>query len=407
MGKRGKFFAGLMATVIVAGTLAGCGSSDKAASKGGDQKTITVWTRLTDPEIEEVNKLAEQWGKDKGCKVKVVKDDGDFQAFLQAANSSKGPDMVFGMPHDNLGTFQTAGLLAEVPKDFANKDDYANKTVWDAVSYDGKAYAVPIAMETYALYYNKSKVKEAPKTMDDLITQAKAYDKTGFQFDINNFYYAGAFVQAYGGYVFGGKEGSLDPNDIGLDNAGAIKGFTFLQDLVQKDKFMPADMTGDIAKASFTSQQSIFYLSGPWDIAPSKEAGVDFGIAPIPQINGKGVPSFLGVQAAFVSAKSKNQDETWDLMKYLVKNSGQVLLDKGNRIPVLKSELENDNIKNNEYLQGFIEQTKYAVPMPNIKQMQAVWGPMGNLSRLYQGENPSTVAKEIVEGIKQGIATQQ
>ena len=65
----------------------------------------------------------------------------------------------------------------------------------------------------------------------------------------------------------------------------------------------------------------------------------------------------MGVQAGFVSSKYLIQDDAWSLMKYLANNTGERLYNVGNRIPVLKAELNKDQIKNNEFTQGFIAQT--------------------------------------------------
>lgn len=402
MQKKLRITTMLVAGICSLSMLAGCGKSS-AVSAEKDSKEIVVWSYLMDNEVEELDKIAQEWAKENGKKVKVIKDNSPFQSFLQAANSSKGPDLVFGITHNNLGTFQQAGLLSEVPKDFANKEEYVNSAVWDAVSYDGKAYGVPLSMETYALFYNKDKVKEVPKTIEDLVKQAKAYGPSGFQFSMNEFYYGAAFVQSYGGYIFGGDKGNIKVEDIGLANDGAIKAYKFLQDLVQKDKLMPADITADIANSSFKTGDAIFYIGGPWDISGFKDAGVNFGVVKIPQINGTEAKTFMGVQAGFVSSKSPVQDEAWSLMKYLANNTGERLYKIGNRIPVLKVELNKDEIKNNEFTQGFIAQTNSAVPIPNVPEIESVWKPMENMTRILSGENPEAVAKDIEKAVKDGI----
>ncbi|MBL4933110.1 maltose ABC transporter substrate-binding protein [Clostridium paridis] len=400
MNKKVKFIAGMLTVVMGTSLFYGCG---QASTKTSDEKEIVVWSNLMDNEVAKVDEIAQKWAKENNKKVKVVKDDSGYQEFLTAANSSKGPDMLFGLAHNNLGTFQKAGLLEEVPSDLVNRDDYVGKNIWDAVSYDGKAYGVPISMETYALFYNKDKVKTVPKTMEELITEAKAYGQNGFQFPINDFYYTAAFMQTEGGYVFGGGNGKLDVTNLGFDNEGAIKAYQFLQDLVQKDKFMPADITQDIANNTFKSGDAIFYIGGPWDVAGFKDAGVNFGVTAIPTLDGKNIKSFLGVQAAFVSSKSNNKDDSWSLMKYLIKNSGEDLYTTGNRIPVLKSELNKDTVKNNEYTQGFIAQTAYAVPMPNVSETQAIWDPVKNIQRILGGEDPKVVAKDIQKAVKDAV----
>jgi arabinogalactan oligomer/maltooligosaccharide transport system substrate-binding protein len=90
-------------------------------------------------------------------------------------------------------------------------------------------------------------------------------------------------------------------------------------------------------------------------------------------------------------------------MKYLANNSGERLYKIGNRIPVLNTELNKDQIKNNEYTQGFISQTNSSVSIPNIPEIESIWKPMDNMSRILNGEDPATVAKDIEKAVKDNI----
>ena len=65
-------------------------------------------------------------------------------------------------------------------------DKYTSEAVVDAVTLDGKIYAVPFAQETSALFVNKDLVKTNPTTMEELVEMAK---DVGFEYDINNFYF--------------------------------------------------------------------------------------------------------------------------------------------------------------------------------------------------------------------------
>lgn len=413
MLKRKKGLALIMTSLMVAGALAGCGNSDKKGETGDAGKEaakpekLTVWSHLNADEVKALNEVAQKWGTDNGIKVEVVEDKSDMQQFAQAANSSKGPDIMFGLAHDNLGTFQTAGLLAELPSGVIDESDYSSSAL-DAVTISGKKYGVPLALETVALFYNKDKVKEVPTTWEDVVKQAKT---VGFEYDVNNFYCSYGFISAGGGYVYKNNNGTLDPSDIGLGNEGATAGYQFLQDLVLKDKLMKDDITGDIAKGDFLSGKTSFYISGPWDVSACKEKGLNFGVAPMPTLAGNDVKTFMGVQVAFVSAKSKNIDWSWKLMKHLNDNAGQLLLEKGSRLVASKKFADTDTSKNNvnkEYTDAFLKQTEVAEPMPNIKEVQAMWGPAGdNLKLLTSGkQTPADTAKNIVEQIKTGIAQQ-
>lgn len=404
MIKRKKSIIALLLASMMTMSLVGCSSSKDEASNG--ENSLTVWSHLTPDEVKAIAPIAEKWGQENGVNVKFVEDKGDMQAYMQAANSSKGPDMMFGLPHDNLGTFEKAGLLAEVPEGLLNKDDYTSEQLIDAVTLNGKQYAVPLAQETTSLFYNKDLVQEVPETMEEVVEIGK---EKGFVFDVANFYPTYGLIAANGGYVYKNNNGTLDPTDIGLNNEGAIKGYQFIHDLVVKDKLISVDMTGDIASGEFMNGKAAFYISGPWDVKSFQDAGVNFGVVPFPTLGGNNVKSFMGVQTAFVSSKSKNQELAWDLAKYLSENTSDILLNTGNRIPVLKSVVESEDFAKNEYMLNFAEQTKVADPMPNIPEVQAMWGPAGDNLRLLMNEqlSPEECANMTVEQIKEGIAQQK
>lgn len=408
MLRKNKIVALMMTATLVAGTFVGCGgtSTESGTTENKEAKQLTVWSHLNTKEVEALTEVANKWGEEKGVTVKVVEDSGEMQAYAQAANSAKGPDIYFGLANDNLGTFQKAGLLAEVPSGFIDESKYTSKQVIDAVTIGGKQYAIPLASETCALFYNKDKVKEVPKTMEEVAEMGKT---VGFKYAIADFYRSYGFVAAQGGYVYKNNNGTLDPTDIGLGNEGAIKGYQFLQDLVVKDQLMAADITDDIAKGDFQSGASAFYISGPWDIATFKDAGINFGVVPMPTLGGQPVSTFMGVQSAFVSSKSANQDLAWELMKYLSENTSDLLIKQGNRIPATKAGVESDTFKSAENMDAFAKQLEVATPMPNIPEVQAMWTPGADgIKALINGSmDPKAVADQIVAQVKEGISQQK
>ncbi|MCM1988155.1 maltose ABC transporter substrate-binding protein [Oceanirhabdus seepicola] len=404
MNKHFKVFMSILTVVALSLAFVGCGN--KANNKNGNNEQsksdtkgpveLTIWSHFTEEEVADLDKMAQVWAEETGNKVKVIYDKGEFQNYLQAANSAKGPDAYIGFPHDNLGTLNQAKLLAEVPEGIIT-DDFQQSAL-DAVMFDNKEYAVPMGMESIALYYNKDLVEKVPETMEELI---KLGQEKGFMFDANNLYFNFPIIAGNGGYVFGKDDnGNLTANDIGLGEK-AIPGYQMLHDFVHKYELMPKDISADIAKGKFTNGEIAFYVSGAWDRAGFEEAGVNFGVAPMPKINGKVAPTFLGVQVAFVNSKSDKQDVAWEFTKYLSEKSHFT------RLPVRKSHLDNDDIKNDEIMAGFAKQATYGIPMPNIPEMQSVWGQNESFKMLTSGEiSPEDFAKQVESDIKEAIEIQ-
>lgn len=410
-----KWVAGFAAASILALALAGCGGTKptttepaKPAAEAPKKEpvSLTVWSHLTDPEVAEVKKIAAEWAAKTGNKVEVLSDATGFQEFAAAAQAGKGPDIMYGLPHDNLGTFQKAGMLEAVPANVINTGDYEKVSI-DAVSYTGKMYAVPVSMEAVGLLYNKALLKDAPKTWDEFTKAAK---EKGFAYDVKNFYFSFGFIGGMGGYVFKNTGGGLDPKDVGLGNAGAQEALKLMNGFVNTDKYMPADINGDMAKAQFVGGKAAMYLSGPWDIGAAKDAKIDLGVAPMPTLpNGKPFTPFVGVQAAFVSASSTHKTEAWDLMKYLQEKTPLPLFKTGNRFPVQKAIKDSADVKANAALVGFGASAANGVPMPNIPAMATVWDPAGKMIDLVlTGKaTPDKAGADAVKAINDAVAAQK
>ncbi|WP_407214527.1 extracellular solute-binding protein [Enterobacter kobei] len=97
----------------------------------------------------------EKFEKDTGIKVTVEHPDKLEEKFPQVAATGDGPDIIF-WAHDRFGGYAQSGLLAEVTPDKAFQDKLFPFT-WDAVRYNGKLIAYPIAVEALSLIYNKDR----------------------------------------------------------------------------------------------------------------------------------------------------------------------------------------------------------------------------------------------------------
>lgn len=410
---------GAVAAVTLAGLVSGCGtgsggSGSNASSQGGQAKsiptgqTLTLWVWKGDPWLGEVKTIANDWAKQHKDTVKIVdqsKNPNGFQFFATAARTGKGPDVLFGMPHDNNGLFAQEGLLSEVPQSDFNPSNY-NQSVVNAVTVNGKVYSVPVSVETSAIFYNKKMISTPPTDWNSFVKDANAH---GFMYDQANLYFDYALIGGFGGYVFKSNNGTLDPTNIGLDNSGSVQAFTLMHDMDSKYHWMTPSVTGAIAKAKFTAGKLGMYVSGPWDIGDVKKAGIDFGIAPWPTLsNGQPATPFMGVQTVIVSAKSKTQAADWSLVQALTNAKAQTEYFNGSQqIPALKSLQNSSTVQSSPMFKAFADQTKVAVPMPNIPQMQPVWTAMSVIGNIINGKTtPSQGAKDLVKNIKKGIQVQ-
>ena len=294
---------------------------------------------------------------------------------------------VFVAPHDHVGALVAGGHVLPVEdKSFINDFVDAAKV---AGTYEGKLYGYPLAIETYALFYNKDIIKNPPKTWDEVVEYAKTWNdksqnKYALVWGVGNAYYSYMFMSAYGTSLFGPN--GDDKSQHGINAAATIKGLQYFQDLRKKILDVPsADLSDDFCNSSFEEGKAPMIITGPWKIADFNKTVSNYGITTIPGFgDGKPATSFSGVRIAFVSAYSDHPAEAQDFAKFLM---SKACLEKRfeftAQIPPRKDITITDPLSN-----GILEQAAYAFPMPTIPQMGTYWSAMGSAyGGIWDGDN--------------------
>jgi arabinogalactan oligomer/maltooligosaccharide transport system substrate-binding protein len=233
-------------------------------------------------------------------------------------------------------------------------------------------------------------------------------NKFGFMWEVNNFYFAYAFMGGYGGYVFGNN--NTDPQDLGLNNEGSIKAAQLFQRMHEEVLPIKAeDITYDIKQSLFNEGKLAFNMDGPWAVSGHRDAGINFGVMPLPKLdNGQAPTSFSGIRAFYVNSYTKYPNAAELFARFVT--SEEMLLKRfemTGQLPSRTALLENPTIKNDEIASAFLQQAQYSVPMPSIPEMQSVWDPMkAALTTIWNSNtDPKQVLDSTVQQIKDAIAT--
>ncbi|MBN9184087.1 MAG: extracellular solute-binding protein, partial [Microbacterium sp.] len=136
---------------LIAGSmlaLAGCSGSGSSTPTNSGSGKLTVWVDADRARV--LKDVAAQFKKDKGITVDlVVKDYGKIQQdFTAQVPTGKGPDLTIG-GHDWTGGFVQDGVIA--PVELGDKASDFEKVALQAVTYDGKTYGLPYAIENIAI----------------------------------------------------------------------------------------------------------------------------------------------------------------------------------------------------------------------------------------------------------------
>jgi arabinogalactan oligomer/maltooligosaccharide transport system substrate-binding protein len=375
--------------------------------------TITIWDGFHDSPRERaaLNRVAQEWARATRNSVVNAGDVNDpVNQFKVAARTGRAPDVI-QFPHSNLGSIAAHGLLAAPPSGFVSRRIYDAVGV-AAVTFEGKLYGLPIARETYFLFYNREFVSSPPRTWRGLIGIAKKLttdEGSGFLWDTANFYYAYNWIRGFGGYVFKLTPNGFDAKRLGINTSGAIRGLQFLQDLVQRHRLVPATTTSDVAESSFASGKTAMIIGGPWAVAGFRASGVSFGVAPLPRLpNGKPSAPFVGVQVLAVNRYSKKTAAAWSLVRYLSTHLPLPLFRASGRVPVLKAAATARIVQRDAVARATIQSSNNGEALPNIPAMGHVWEPMGHqLQLVVNGKTtPAAAARAAHERIARAIEAQ-
>lgn len=158
-----------------------------AAVMAEDTVTINYWQYYYESKVDLMDELIPAF-EAANPGIKVVQTHFPYESYeekLAAAISSPGetPDIV-NLFYGWVPKYVKAGVLQELPGEAFTPEAIEEKFI-DLVEFskfDGKYYAIPTAVRTLALFYNKDLLKEAgfdapPETLDEMVEIARACTK--------------------------------------------------------------------------------------------------------------------------------------------------------------------------------------------------------------------------------------
>nr|6SJV_A Chain A, Maltodextrin-binding protein,Protein E6,Ubiquitin-protein ligase E3A [synthetic construct] len=338
-----------------------------------EEGKLVIWIN-GDKGYNGLAEVGKKFEKDTGIKVTVEHPDKLEEKFPQVAATGDGPDIIF-WAHDRFGGYAQSGLLAEITPAAAFQDKLYPFT-WDAVRYNGKLIAYPIAVEALSLIYNKDLLPNPPKTWEEipaLDKELKAKGKSALMFNLQEPYFTWPLIAADGGYAFKYENGKYDIKDVGVDNAGAKAGLTFLVDLI-KNKHMNADTDYSIAEAAFNKGETAMTINGPWAWSNIDTSAVNYGVTVLPTFKGQPSKPFVGVLSAGINAASPNKELAKEFLEnYLLTDEGLEAVNKDKPLGAVALKSYEEELAKDPRIAATMENAQKGEIMPNIPQMSAFW----------------------------------
>ena len=291
---RARIGAGVIAaSLALAAGLTGCAPTGDA---GSADATYTLWDPY--PQFDETSAWAQLLDK---CAtendVELTREGMDTSALtsklLLAAQQKNAPDLAV-IDNPLVASIAETGLLASTD-DLGLDTSGILPNILAAGNVDGTAYGIPLGSNTLALYYNKAIVEEAGITLPsdwaslkDAVATAQAAGHQGIGFS--------AVGTEEGSFQFLPFFWGAGADLADLSSAESVEALTLWTDFVKSGAASASVLNSTQADINdqFLAGDLAFQVNGSWQLAGLDAGDVDYGIIPIPAIDGGNAPAPLG-----------------------------------------------------------------------------------------------------------------
>jgi multiple sugar transport system substrate-binding protein len=340
---------------------------------------IEYWQYFFDARVKAMEQLIEQFQEqnpDITVKMTHFPYDNYRTKVAAAIPAGEGPDVV-QLFYGWLNDYIEADLIQPLPADAfpPEKIDAEFFPMVQAMKRDGRYYALPTAVRSLALFYNKRLFEEAgiegpPETLDALVETAKKLTETDSAGNItqvgiatgmtaqDHHWWREVLTRQFGGDPYTDDYRIVNYNDAA--GAEALKFYTDLEDVhgVTKAGFM------DEPQAAFTAGRAGMLIDGSFRIGSLADArGLEWGVAELPAGPDGTRSNYASYWVNAITSKAQGEelDAAVKFMQFITSDEAmQVWLDVVGELPAKPSVGLTDENVNDPVYGPFIRGLEYA-----------------------------------------------
>lgn len=274
------------------------------------------------------------------------------QRSLFAAGSA--PDIVAGETF--IPAYASEGLLEPLPQDIV---DLVNPSflVYDN---DGKAVAVAYKTSIFMLFYNKDILEKCGYTEEDIPATWEEWKtisdditaKGNGEFwggGVPTFPHAGGALRATPFFRMNGTDFAVD-GKINLQDEKLQEVLTFIREMNYN---LPAGLGNNSDENpyvdAFNKQQTVaFVVQGSWQGSDATNAGVNWGVAPLPTKDGTDGNCTVGSVYLAVPKDAKNKEASFNVIRECLSVENEKVWLEGSYCPAIKEIMEDSSYYEND-----------------------------------------------------------
>ncbi|MDH3660373.1 MAG: extracellular solute-binding protein [Alphaproteobacteria bacterium] len=352
-------------------TIAGCMASSALAVE------IDYWQYTFKGRVDAIDALIEQFEAN-NPDITVNHNHfpyADYRTKVAAAiPAGEGPDVVqlfYGWLEDYVG----AELIRPLPADRfdpANIDE-AYFPIVQAMKRDGAYMALPTAVRSLALFYNKRLLEKAgvgvPTTLDELVEATKAIAErdgsgnllvAGMTFGMtaqDHHWWREVLTRQFGGQPY-----SDDNTKVTYTDAGGVEALAWYVDMIETHEVGAVGFM-DEPQAAFKASRAGFHIDGSFRLGALREQrGLDWGVTELPTHNGvKSNFSSYWVNGITSKAEGEKLEAAYKFLEFLTSDEAmQLWVETVGELPAKPSAALTEANLNHEEYGPFIRGLEYA-----------------------------------------------
>ena len=341
--KTRKIISVFMTSLLVVALLVGCSNGEKTSGgKASGAAEVLFWAPFSGPDGPNMKKIVEEYNKSQDkykVKFQILPASEYYKTVDLAFNGKQTTPDVLILHGDQIVNYSKKGVLKnldEIMGDVVKREDYHPNALKGA-EVDGTLYGIPLDIHPLMFYWNKDLFKAAgldpekpPTTREEFIEYAKKLtnlDKQQYGYVVPTLW-PQQFILPTIVYQNGGE--LMKDGKINYTSPDVVEALQFQHDLIFKHKVSPKDVQQDGELTLFLQGKNAMHLNGPWMMNQFEESGLNYGVAPVPQLGTKQQAVYANSHNFVIPEKTdeKKLEAVTDFLNY-VANNGMAWAESG------------------------------------------------------------------------------
>jgi multiple sugar transport system substrate-binding protein len=415
--------AGVGAIAAAALALSGCSAGGDTPSDGTVE--LVFWHGYTEADGDVLEGIVDAFN-DSQDEVHISTEINTWDVIddtlLPALSSKTGPDLV-AMPAERFPVYAAKKAFISLDDFYADAANNASDVVEGAkamTEVDGSTYAVPIGFVPLAIYYDKAAfadagIAEVPADWDAWVDAAKKLtvdengDGTPERYGIVLPDHATVGNGVWPSLLWGNGGDIVSDGEAVVDSAENAETLAFWRDAIVNDKISPTGVDGIEADSVFSSGKAAMTFGGPWMTFIAGDAGIDYGIAPIPAGPETQAASAIGLTLSVTDqGDTAKQEAAQKFLAYFLNDDNAAAWSLGSGWPPLRTSVPADAVAENPTVAALSQFTSFTRPLvPGVVNSTDVLAALDELTqRAMAGDDIDSLLADAQSKVEKALADQ-